>query len=105
LQYNDTFILPDLSITAPKCGNVSSDLNVPFKLPAQKKRLLKVSLKTVKKWKNGRQISPRAFLSIAPLKEKKLLFLWKKILFLSITIFIPDLLPLQTKIIVFCVKY
>ena len=53
LQYNGTFILPNLPATAPKCSDVSSDLNVPFKLPAQKKRLLKVSLKTVENWKNA----------------------------------------------------
>ena len=49
LQYNGTFILPNLPTTATGCSDVSSDLNVPFKLPAQKKRLLKVSLKTVEK--------------------------------------------------------
>jgi hypothetical protein len=49
LQYNGTFILPNLPTTAPGCSNVSSDLNVPFKLPAQKKHLLKVSLKMVTK--------------------------------------------------------
>ena len=47
LQYNGTFILPNLPTTAPKRSDVNSDLNVPFTPPAQKKRLLKVSLKTV----------------------------------------------------------
>ena len=38
---------------APRCIDVSSDLNVSIKWPRKKKRLLKVSEKFVKNWKNA----------------------------------------------------
>ena len=59
------------------CSNVRSDLSAPFKPPAQMKLMLKISEKSVQKQRKCAQISPRAFLSIAPLKncfEKKILY-------------------------------
>ena len=59
------------------CSYVRSDLSTPFKPPAQKKLMLKISEKLVEKQRKCAQISPRAFLSIAPLKncfEKKILY-------------------------------
>ena len=51
------------------CSSVRSDLTAPFKPPAKKKRLLKVSLKSVENWKNCRQISFRACLPVSPFKK------------------------------------
>jgi hypothetical protein len=53
------------------CSNVRSDLSAPFKPPAQKKLMLKISEKSVEKQRKCAQISPRAFLSIAPNFKKK----------------------------------
>ena len=53
LQYNGTFILPNLPTMAPGCSDVSSDLTVPFKPPDFCDFLLKVSVKTVKNGKNA----------------------------------------------------
>ena len=51
------------------CSGVRSDLTMLFKPPAQKKRLLKVSLKSVKNWKNCRQMCFRVCLPISPFKN------------------------------------
>ena len=48
------------------CSSVRADLTAPFKLPVQKKGLLKVSLKSVENWKNCRQISFIACLPVSP---------------------------------------
>ena len=50
------------------CSGVRSDLSARFKRPQKKKLLLRVSLKLLQNWRNGSQITPPAFLSIAPFK-------------------------------------
>ena len=44
-------------------SNVRSDMSAPFKPPAEKKLVLKISKKSVEKQRKCAQISPRAFLS------------------------------------------
>ena len=58
------------------CSGVRSDLSARFKRPRKKKLMLRVSLNMVENWRNSSQITPSAFLSIAPFKEfkKKLRF-------------------------------
>ena len=53
LELNGTFILPDLPIMAPGYSSVSSDLSASFKQSRKKKRLLRVSEKLVKNWRNA----------------------------------------------------
>ena len=60
------------SIKCAQCSGGRSDLIVPFKLSAQKKLILKISEKLVVKQGKCAQISPLAFLSIAPLKDTKM---------------------------------
>ena len=50
------------------CSDVRSDLSARFKRPRKNKLMLRVSLKLLKNWRNGSQITPPAFLSIAPFK-------------------------------------
>ena len=49
------------------CSGVRSDLSARFKRPRKKKLMLRVSLKLLKNWRNGTQITPPTFLSIAHL--------------------------------------
>jgi hypothetical protein len=53
------------------CSGGRSDLTVSFKLPAQKMLIMKISEKSVEKQRKCTQISPPAFLSIAPFKGTK----------------------------------
>ena len=58
-------------------GSVRSDLTTPFKRPRKKMLVLRISEKMVEKQRRCAQISPSAFLSIAPCKKKSCLFVYK----------------------------
>ena len=54
------------------CSGVRSDLSARFKRPGKEELMLRVSLKLLEKQRRCAQISPSAFLSIAPFKCKVL---------------------------------